>query len=396
MCKQDSKETLEILLDTIPDYIFYKNLDGKITYCNKNYADKVICRPKIDIYGKTYEELNILQPYFNTERIRDKEVIESARSLKYEQTISKQNKKHIFEISKYPTFDEENKVNGILGIIREISNREELSRLREGFFANVSHEFRTPINMIITSIQLLEKKCELCDLGICRNCFIKDIQRISINTLRILKISNNFIDLTNIQAGNMEYNPQNYDIVNTIESICEDINKYKKFKNIDLIFDTEIEEKVVSFDKIKLERVILNLISNAIKFNHTHGEVIVSISLENKDIKISVKDTGIGILESDINSIFNGFSNVEDRFTKICEGCGVGLALTKYLIEMHQGTISVISELGKGSEFIVSIPDIVNEDNDIVNEDNDTGNLYNRVHDSRLERIKMEFSDIYE
>lgn len=389
MNKQYSKKTIEMLLDTIPDYIFYRDLEGKITYCNKGYADNFIGKPKHYIYGKTCEELNVLYPYFNIGIEREREFIESGNPLKYEQIILKDNDKHRLEVSKYPTFDEHNQLNGILGVIKEISYEDELSKLREGFFSNISHEFRTPINMIITSIQLLEQRCKSCDLGNCKDCFIKDIQRISINTLRILKISNNFIDLTNIQSGNMEYKPKNHDIVNTIESICEDINKYKKFKNIDIIFDTEIEEKIISFDKIKLERIILNLISNAIKFNHTDGKVIVSISLEHDYVKISVKDNGIGISENDIDSIFNGFSNVEDRFTKICEGCGIGLALTKYLVEMHQGTINVISELGKGSEFIVSIPNIAMENND-------TYILSNKVYDSRLERIKMEFSDIYE
>ncbi|WP_195986355.1 PAS domain-containing sensor histidine kinase [Clostridium sp. D53t1_180928_C8] len=389
MDKKYSEKILEMLFDTIPDYIFYKDLDGRIIYCNKSYAENFIGKPRNDIYGRTYEELNILQPYFNIGIVRDREIIEKATPLKYEQIISKDNEKYTLQVSKYPIFDENKKLNGILGIIKVISYRDELSKLREGFFSNVSHEFRTPINMIISSIQLLEQRCKSCKLGSCRDCFIKDIQRININTLRILKISNNFIDLTNIQSGNMEYNPQNYDIVNTIESICEDVNEYKKFKNIDIIFDTEIEEKIVSFDKMKLERVILNLISNAIKFNYINGKVTVSISLDDEYIKISVKDTGIGISESDIDLIFNGFSNVEDRFTKVCEGCGVGLALTKYLVEMHQGTINVISKLGKGSEFIVSIPNIVNENDNI-----DT--LSNKVYDSRIERIKMEFSDIYE
>lgn len=309
--------------------------------------------------------------------------------MKYEQTILKGDDKHTIEVSKYPIFDEDNNMDGILGCIKSISHKDELAKLREGFFSNIRHEFRTPINMIMTSLQLIEQRCKQCESGSCKDCVVVDTHRININTLRMLKISNNLIDLTNIQVGNMEYRPKNYDIVNIVESVCEDVNQYKKFKNIDIIFDTEEEEKIVAFDKLKLERVLLNLISNAIKFNHQNGKVIVSISEEPDFIKISVKDTGVGILKKDLASIFNGFSNVEDRFTKICEGCGIGLALSKHLVEMHQGTISVISEVGKGSEFIVRIPNIVNDEND-------TYTLTNKVYDSRLERIRMEFSDIYE
>ncbi|RDY27425.1 PAS domain-containing sensor histidine kinase [Romboutsia weinsteinii] len=389
MDEEYSKKTLESILDTIPEYIFYRDLKGRNIYCNESYASDFIGKPKDKIYGKTYEELEVLRPYFNIGKVRDKEVIENKKHLKYEQTISNGKEKRKIEIDKYPIFDDDGNVDGILGIIKDEPYKEELSKLREGFFSNIRHEFRTPINMIMTSIQLLEQRCKFCDLGNCKECFVKDIHRININTLRMLKISDNFIDLTNIQSKSMEYKPINYDIVSTVESICDDINRYKKFKNISIIFDTQTEEKIVSFDKAKLERIILNLISNAIKFNNYDGSVIVSILLESDFVVISVKDTGIGIAEDDIDSIFNGFSNVEDRFTKICEGCGVGLALTKHLVEMHQGTITVKSELEKGSEFIVRIPNIVNVNNYV-------DDISSRVYDSRLERIKMEFSDIYE
>lgn len=268
-----------------------------------------------------------------------------------------------------------------------MSHDEELNKLKDGFFSNIKHEFRTPINMIMSSTQLLENRCEYCGLDNCKNCFIKDIHRIKLNTLRILKISNNFIDLTGLQAGDIEYSPGNYDIVECVESVCNDINDYKKFKNITIIFDTVVEELVVSFDKVKLERVLLNLISNAIKFNHKDGTVIVSISLEEDFVNISVKDTGIGIKEEDLENIFNEFYNVEDRLVKSCEGLGIGLKLTKHLVEMHNGFISLKSSLGKGSEFIVRIPNIIEEC---------ISNVLDKVYYNRLEKIKIEFSDIYE
>lgn len=241
--------------------------------------------------------------------------------------------------------------------------------------------------MIMSSIQLLENRCEYCGLGDCKDCFIRDIHRIKLNTLRILKISNNFIDLTGLQAGNIEYSPDNYDIVECVESVCNDINNYKKFKNITIIFDTEIEELIISFDKVKLERVLLNLISNAIKFNHKDGIVIVSIIVEGDFVGISVKDTGIGIKEKDLENIFNEFYNVEDRLVKSCEGLGIGLKLTKHLVEMHKGFISVKSSLGKGSEFVVRLPKTIEER---------VNNVLDKIYYNRLEKIKIEFSDIYE
>lgn len=387
MRSQYTKDTLELLLDIVPDYIFYRDLMGRNIYCNEGYARDFIGKPKEEIYGKTYEELGVLKSYFNVGKIKDSEVIEKKKSLQYTQTIYLDGGRYTVDIEKYPTFDKDGNVDGILGKIRKVSHDEELNKLKDGFFSNIKHEFRTPINMIMLSTQLLENRCEYCGLDNCKNCFIKDIHRIKLNTLRILKISNNFIDLTGLQAGDIEYSPGNYDIVECVESVCNDINDYKKFKNITIIFDTVVEELVVSFDKVKLERVLLNLISNAIKFNHKDGTVIVSISLEEDFVNISVKDTGIGIKEEDLENIFNEFYNVEDRLVKSCEGLGIGLKLTKHLVEMHNGFISLKSSLGKGSEFIVRIPNIIEEC---------ISNVLDKVYYNRLEKIKIEFSDIYE
>ena len=387
--KEYSKEILELLLDIIPDYIFYTDLDGRIIYCNERYAKKIIKKSREEVYGKTHKDLNLFKEFLNVENTRNNEVIHEKKSLKYTQTAYLNGIKYTIAIEKYPTFDKQGNINGILNKIRNISHEDELRKLRDGFFSNIKHEFRTPINMIITSIQLLDNRCKICDLSNCKDCFIKDIHRINLNALRILKISNNFIDLTNLQCGNIDYNPNNYDIVDIVESLCNDINNYKKFKNITIIFDTEVEELIVGFDKIKLERILLNLISNAIKFNHEYGNVNVSIALDEKFVIISVKDTGIGIKEEDLNNIFNEFYNVEDRFTKICEGLGIGLNLTKHLVKMHNGEMSVKSKVGKGSEFIVKIP------NDTYKYEYNN-ELLNRIYDNRLDRIKMELSDIYE
>ena len=243
--------------------------------------------------------------------------------------------------------------------------------------------------MIFSSIQLLDYKCKICNTGNCKDCFRKNLQYISINSLRILKLSNNFIDLTNIQAGCMDFNPRNHDIVSFVESICDKINNYKKFKDISLIFDTSIEEHVIRFDTDKIERVILNLISNAIKLNIPQGYVYVSLTIEDNYTSISIRDTGIGISEGKIDSIFESFSNVENRLIKVSEGSGVGLALSKALVELHDGDIRVKSKVGEGSEFIVRLPNVINDSEEI-------DSTYYKVDRNSLEKIKMELSDIYE
>ena len=239
------------------------------------------------------------------------------------------------------------------------------------------------------TIQLLENQLKGFNISDYKNLLLKSIERIRINSLRILRLSNNFIDLTNIYNDNVNLNLHNYDIVSTVEDICLDINNYGKFKNLKIIFDTEIEEKIVSFDKVKLERIVINLISNSIKFNDGNRIINVSIYLKNNKVNISVKDNGYGISEKKLQTIFSEFSNSEKRLNKVSEGCGVGLAIVKNLVEAHKGEIKVKSELGKGSEFIIKIPDVF-----IKDLENDS--WLNKVYNNREERINMELSDIYE
>lgn len=384
-----SNEILESLLEAIPEYIFYRDLDGKTLYCNKGYAEEFIGKRKSDIIGESYKNLIDDKKAYNIGKIKDHEVINTGKSVVYDMNIKKSNGTTTFiEITKIPFFGENGDIVGILGIIKDISYKKEIDRLREGFFANIKHEFRTPLNMIFSSIQLLDNKCKTCKTCLCKECFINTLQLININSLRILKLSNNFIELTNIRSGYCDINLKNYDIVSFTESICDEINSYRRFKNITLIFDTNVEEKVISFDIDKIERVILNLISNAIKFNHYEGMVIVSIYANDNYIEISVEDTGIGISKERISTIFDGFSNVEERLTKVSEGIGVGLTLCKLLVEAHGGEIKVTSELGKGSIFTIMLPNIVND-----NEGTDTS--YDKIERNSIEKIKMEFSDIY-
>ena len=368
---------LKLIFDEIEECIVYEDRHGYKIYCNESYIKHFECGIQLTEEDK---EQDIL---------KRKEVIESNEEVEYIKKIIRPNGDiKYYKVTKIPITNGLENVVGVLSIIKDKSHKYELERLRDRFFSNIKHEFRTPLNMIFSSIQLLDYKCKICKIGNCKDCFINNLQLININSLRILKLSNNFIDLTNIQAGCMDLNLRNHDIVSFVESICDNINNYKKFNGISLIFDTSVEEHILRFDTDKIERVILNLISNAIKFNIPQGYVYVSLIVEEKYINISIKDTGIGINENKIDSIFESFSDVENRLTKVSEGSGVGLALSKALVEMHDGKISVNSKLGNGSEFIISLPNIINEREEV-------DISYYKVDRNSLEKIKMELSDIY-
>jgi signal transduction histidine kinase len=198
---------------------------------------------------------------------------------------------------------------------------------------------------------------------------------------------NNLIDSTRLSAGCLEYMPQNYNIVEFIENLCESVQYYSNEETIQLIFDTNLEEKIMAFDLEKMERIMLNLLSNAIKYNKENGKIEVSLNFEKEYLYIKVKDSGIGIPKDKLEDVFKLFKQINNRITKLSEGSGIGLSIVKSLVSLHNGTINAYSEKGEGSEFVIKIPIGVCEEKEY---DKKTFK-YNKY----VESIDIEFSDIY-
>ncbi|WP_419742738.1 sensor histidine kinase [Paraclostridium dentum] len=267
-------------------------------------------------------------------------------------------------------------------IEHEINNK-----IRGDFFANLSHELRTPLNIIFSSVQVLDLKLKNTEMKEDQS-ITKYINMATQNTYRLLKLVNNLIDSNKITAGYFEYNPQNYDIVYFVESICQSIVDFAKQKNIEVIFDTDIEEKIISFDLDKMERIILNILSNSIKFTKEQGKIEIYIRESNEMLEIEISDDGIGIPQNKLNSIFERFKQVENNTIRSGEGSGIGLYLVKSLVDMHGGDIAVESELGFGTTFKISIPAELEEECEC-------NIIEKNLQNSYIEKIKVEFSDIY-
>ncbi|SHK43679.1 PAS domain S-box-containing protein [Paramaledivibacter caminithermalis DSM 15212] len=271
---------------------------------------------------------------------------------------------------------------------RLLKEAEKLENLRNEFFANISHELRTPLNIILGSIQLLEmyNNDECKKISINKEKYINIIKQ---NCYRLLKLVNNLIDITKIDTGFYKTDFQNCNIVDVVENITLSVVDYAKNKDISLIFDTNVEEKIIACDPDKMERIILNLLANAIKFTERQGNILVKINDNIDNIDISIKDDGIGIPEDEQQIIFERFKQVESTLSRSKQGSGIGLSLVKSLVEMHDGTISVKSEYGKGTEFIINFPVRT------ILEENITKNNNFSINQTLIERISIEFSDIY-
>lgn len=262
-------------------------------------------------------------------------------------------------------------------------------KLKTEFFANVSHEIRTPLNIILTSLQMMNIYL--------KNICIKDDQEkllkytglIKQNSYRLMRLVNNLIDITKIDSGYFVLEMRNVEIVSTIENIVLSVADFVESKGVLLQFDTNEEEKFMACDPDKIERIMLNLLSNAVKYTKNGDSILVDVFVTDGEVKISVKDTGIGIPKDKQHIVFERFRQVERLLSRPAEGSGIGLSLVKHLVELHGGNISLISEVGVGSEFIIVLPAlIIDEESNIYESKNyDT-------HES-IEKINIEFSDIY-
>lgn len=273
--------------------------------------------------------------------------------------------------------------------IKSLNDQVQYEKLKTEFFANISHELKTPINVILAAEQLMWSMLKNgYSEGSCVKLF-QYMKMIKQNSLRLIRLVNNLIDITKIDSGYLKPNFKNCNIVSVVEDISLSVAAYIENKNINLIFDTDVEEKIIACDEEKIERIILNLLSNSVKFTDSEGSIFVTVKDKGASVIISVRDTGIGIPEDKREEIFNRFVQVDKTFSRNKEGSGIGLSLVKALVEMHNGTISLESELNNGSEFIIELPALIDskaeESNGIIRDKHD-----------KIERINIEFSDIYE
>jgi len=272
---------------------------------------------------------------------------------------------------------------------KQISYSKEYDKIKMEFFSNISHELRTPINVIFSALQMHEYKLKHCSYeNAYKDCF-KYGNTMKQNCYRLLRLINNLIDITKIDTGYFDLNEININIISLIEDITLSVADYVENKGLSLIFDTYVEEKVIACDPEKMERIILNLLSNAVKFTSKGGNIMVNIEDGVESICIRVKDNGRGIPKEKLNSIFDRFVQVDKSFTRDHEGSGIGLSLVKALVELHGGTISAKSTEGYGTEFIISIPC------KLLNETYDQIACCEELTKSCIEKINIEFSDIY-
>lgn len=376
-----ARNNYNILLDSIYGAVCLFS-DDKLEYMNDsminkfNIDSKKLINMDIDIFLKKYCNITL-----------DK--IENAKSYPFEINIDK-------TIDGYRLFlISPNKFNKIL-YIEDLNDKNENRKLQKQFeeilendkqkrefFANISHELKTPINLIssglqINKIHIQENRIDAVD---------ENRKIIMQNCLRLIRTINNFIDANKISEGYVTPDMKVYNIVDIVENTALGCNKDIENFNSRLIFDSEEEEIYVRCDKDLITRIVLNLLSNSIKYGKKGGTIKIDLSIEQDKVCVKIKNDTPKINREVIPYVFDQFTKLNKSFNRVKEGSGLGLFLTKSLVELQGGTIELISE-NKRNEFIIKFDYIKDVDEEEICYENFEMN-------SIEEKVNIEFSDIY-
>lgn len=408
---EQQKEQLETVIDQMSDALFIIDKNGN--YLKKNKAAKdnfgnVLQTAEESYNAALYRELDDSPISF--ENLPIYQLMQGKTVLDRKLFVNFQGKDMYVSVSATPIFDHEG--NYLMGIMssRDVTdyishnetikeqqrllleaeknkkeNLEKILNMKDEFISLISHEFKTPLTVINSALQTMEFICGS-ELTPKAHMFLDKIRQ---NTYRQLRLVNNLLDITRANAGHVKLTMKNVDIVFVTKSIVESVRVYAQQKGVQLRFASDFEHMAVALDEEKYERILLNLLSNSIKFTPKDKEITVRISEKEGMLQIDVKDQGVGIPKEKQEMIFERFGQVDSSFTRQAEGTGIGLYLVKLLVEACGGSISLMSKVDKGSTFSIRLP--INAADEQVQAD-----VKNELVDTRfVQAIAIEFSDIY-
>lgn len=372
--------------------------DFKVKFINeKSYRDLQKINPEAGSSSVIGKDVFDIFRYKAEEKIEKQGIIKELgkSSSGYYETI------HVAAVDRYykriyqPLYGLNNQFTDVFLISMDITDEvleknkiAETLRIQEEIFTNISHELKTPLSVIFSANQVLNLSIQDHSEGMDKNSIVRYTEIIRQNCYRFMKLINNIIDLSKNDFGYYKLYSSNENIVDIVGRIVESVREHVRARGLTISFHSDVKEKIMACDPEKIERILLNLITNAIKFSNTGKEISIHVADKTDRVQISVKDAGVGIDKEHLKSIFGRFYQVDKSMARNAEGSGIGLSLVKMLVELHGGSISVDSEIGKGSVFTVELPVKEIEHSAVVRKINDMRNT--------AELINIEFSDIYQ
>ena len=358
----ESEKNYRQLMDNVNDCVFICTLEGHFKYINLA-INRLLGFSQEEITGKNF--LSITHPEYRERQLKFyQDQIEKNIEITYCEFLAlmKDGEPKWVGQTVRMVSNNEGEIE-FYGVTRDITTRikaeherRSLEEAKSRFFSNISHEIRTPLTLMLGPIEsvLLGDYGKEVD-----NDFFKNLHR---NTLRLLKLVNNLLDFSKIEAGKMILRVQEGNIVHFARHYLSSIELAAKSRNIKLEFNPSADFITIFFDPEKMDKVFMNLLSNALKFTGDEGTISISLMEDESFCYIKVADTGEGISEKNINTIFDRFSQADTTSTRKYEGTGIGLALVRELLELHGGSIEVESRYienyrdNHGSVFTITIP----------------------------------------
>ncbi|WP_456438437.1 response regulator [Psychroserpens sp.] len=233
---------------------------------------------------------------------------------------------------------------------QETKRLQELDDLKSRFITNITHEFRTPLTIILGYLGNLKEQFS----G--KKDTLSSLNTIEKNSNNLLSLVNQMLDLAKLEQGSLNLNLIQNDIVEYINHLVHSFSSIANDKNIKLQFNPSVKTLQMDFDPEKIRQIFTNLISNALKFSSENTEISITLQVNNKQLEIGVSDEGYGISGQELSQIFDRFYQVNNQDFKVSQGTGIGLALTKELVELMKGSISVTSKINEGTIFKVILP----------------------------------------
>lgn len=371
-----NQKTYRALAQNLPDGIVVIDKKSKeYIYQNKSMI-KILKKVKIDSINKFINDYISSACYGETKKYE----IDKSKSCFVSITIiDRKEEQQLLAIVRLIENEER-----VLEAIKELDLVNVQHHVKNEFLINTSKLLKDPINNIANMNKILENNKSKFNSKHIEN-YTKLVKR---NCYRLQRLINNMNEVVDVENGVCCVEFVYCDIVKLTNNIVDCVNEYLHDKGVYIKFKSDIDSSILKIDLDKVQRIVLNLISNAIKFSEIGSLIEVYMYKENDFINIGIKDYGVGIPKDRLKFIFTKFGQVDKTLSRNTEGCGVGLALVKAFLDLQDGNIKVNSEEGKGSEFIISLKEYENiDDKHLVN--------INDLRTSIFEKMYIEFADIY-
>lgn len=376
-----SQQRYEEIIESISDGVLvFEN--NRLVYINKNAMeyiwDKLVGESRDIDFG--YVIGAFTNNEFDNKDINGKFIIDSIKKYNENNNITLKN---ISSTEKVMFIRNMTGVNELEKLRQKRDKALVMETIKDEFYSNISHELRTPINVINSALQLnnLMLKENRIDSMVKNNKVVRQ------NCLRLIRTINNFIDTNRISEGFLEASKKVYNIVSIVENVVLASSEYMLLSGTSLVFDTELEDIYVECDIDHIERIMLNILSNSLKYGELQGNIDVEIKSINNEVSISVKNDAPRIPEEKKKVIFEKFTKLDSSLARASEGSGLGLYLSKELVGLNGGYIEMNSDSEIGNVFDIRFP-IKGLEGEFQIDMEDNGHILK-------EKVNIEFSDIY-